>query len=282
MQLHTHQTRRMGFFLVTFPWSAAARTLRGWASRIRVMPRSSWMNLRLEASGDGSTRVRVVGTCAPGDQGREAAAIQRAVGVDGTSVSTFEKSFLDGIAFLGGGTTSSREAFAAGSDVVAAMSRQLSQTLPRIVARRAAHHGSAAVILDPLTGAIRDIRPAASAFPWRRHLADIQWYVGLPNQPTRHQVHAAYDWIKQAHRAIGSASVGGYVNYLEPGRAVRSYYDGNYARLRQIKHRHDPSGFFQSPGTRSASGLGSGGCLTSLWRRCAPPSSRRCAASGQS
>jgi hypothetical protein len=50
-----------------------------------------------------------------------------------------------------------------------------------------------AVILDPLTGAVRDRAPAAGAFPWRRHLADIQWYISVPLHPTRAAVGAAYD-----------------------------------------------------------------------------------------
>ncbi len=242
----THPARRMGFFLVTFPWSAASRVLRGWGRRIKQMPRSSWMNLHLEAGSDGSTRVRVVGVCRAGDEDAEAAAVQQAAGVDGTSVSTFQKAFLDGISFLGGGTTSARQAFAAGSDVVADMTQGLSRALPAVVAARAANHRAAAVILDPLTGAVRDLGVGATAFPWRRHLADIQWYVGLPLHPSAAEVSAAYTWISDAHDAIGSASVGGYVNYLEPHRPVADYYGANLARLRRIKQQHDPGGFFRS------------------------------------
>ncbi len=246
MRFATHRTHRFGFFLVSFPWSAATRVLHGWSRRIRQMPRSVWINLHLEAGSDGSTRVRVVGVCQAGDEVREAAAIEREVGVGATSVSSFQKSFMDGIAFLGGGTTSSRQAFAAGSDVVATISPSVGRALPRIVASRAAARGAAAVILDPLTGAVRDRGPGATAFPWRRHLADIQWYVGLPTRPSPSQVAAAYDWIDRAHRSLGRGSAGGYVNYLEPGRPVASYYGGNFQRLRRIKRRHDPTGFFRS------------------------------------
>ncbi len=245
----THPARRMGFFLVTFPWSAASGVLRGWARRVKQMPRTSWMNLHLEAGSDGSTRIRVVGVCRAGDEDAEAAAVQQTVGVDGTSVSTFQKEFLDGISFLGGGTTSARQAFAAGSDVVADMTQGLSRALPAVVAGRAASHQVAAVILDPLTGAVRDVGVGATAFPWRRHLADIQWYVGLSLHPSPAQVSAAYSWIDDAHDAIGSASVGGYVNYLEPERPVADYYGANLAQLRRIKQQYDPDGFFRTPYT---------------------------------
>ena len=249
MRIATHRTHRFGFFLVSFPVSAAARVLHAWSRRVRTMPRSAWMNLHLEANADGSTSVRVVGVCRAGDETAEALAIEREVGLDPTDESIFQRSFMDGIAFLGGGTTSPRQAFAAGSDVITAMTPALASVLPRVVRARAATHHSASVILDPLTGAVRDHRPGATAFPWRRHLADIQWYVGLPFHPSRGQVSAAYDWIDRAHHAIRGASVGGYVNYLEPGRPLAQYYGPNITRLRHIKHHRDPQGFFHSPFT---------------------------------
>lgn len=242
----THAARPMGIFLLSFPWGQAPAVLRGWARRVRVMPRSVWCNARLEASSDGSTRVRMGGTCAPGDQDAQAAAMQRAIGVDATSVSAFELSFMDGVRFFGGGSTSSRVAFAAGSDVITTMSGDLSQRLVHVIARRAANGGSGVVILDPLTGAVADKTVGATAFPWRRHLADLQWYVGLPLHPTGLQVRAAQDWIGSAHRAIASQSVGAYVNYLEPGRQLEAYYGPHLARLRRIKADVDPNGFFRS------------------------------------
>ena len=99
------------------------------------MPRIAWANLHLEASSDGSTDIRVVGTCHAGDEDSEAAAMESAVGVAPTSVSTFQKTYMDGIEFLGGGTTSSRQTFAAGSDVIASMSLDLAQALVQLVKR---------------------------------------------------------------------------------------------------------------------------------------------------
>ena len=242
-------SRRTGFFLLSFPWSSASAVVRGWARRVREMRRSSWANLHLEAGSDGSASVRVVGTCRAGDADSEAAAMEAAVGVDATSVSTFDKSFLEGVQFLGGGTTSPRQAFVAGSDVVPVMTRALSRTLPGVVAQRAASGHPAAVILDPLTGRVSDVATAATAFPWRSHLCDIQWYVGLPTPPSTAAVRGAYAWIGRAHDAVAAYSDGGYVNYLEPHRLVSGYHGPNAARLRAIKHAVDPSRFFSSPYT---------------------------------
>lgn len=251
MRLATHPTRQTGFFLLSFGWRDAPKVVRGWADRVQRMQRSVWANLHLDAGTDGSTSVRIVGTCTAGDEDRQAAAMEAAVGAQATTVSTFQRSFMDGVEFLGGGHTSARTGFAAGSDVLAAMPRGLSADLPRLVSRRAARGGSVAVILDPLTGAVRDKQVAATAFPWRRQLATIQWYVGLPAQPSRSLLNGTYDWIHRAHRVVAGASVGGYVNYVEPRRRIRSYYGPNYDRLRRVKAEVDPGGFFTSPYTIS-------------------------------
>jgi FAD/FMN-containing dehydrogenase len=115
------------------------------------------------------------------------------------------------------------------------------------VRHRAGSGESVAVILDPLGGAVGDLSPAATAFRWRRALATVQCYIGLPDHPTGSQVKHAYDWIDHSgHPVLHAASVGAYVNYLEPGRAVASYYGKNLARLRRVKAHYDPSGFFHS------------------------------------
>jgi FAD/FMN-containing dehydrogenase len=249
MRFHTQSTYRMGFFILHFPWAQAAKVVRGWSHRVRHMPRSAWANLHLDGSSDGSTDIRVVGTCREGDEDGEATAMENAVGVAPTSVSTFQKAYLQGIEFLGGGTTSSRQTFAAGSDVIASMSSDLATTLVQLVKHRAANGKSVSAILDPLTGKVSDIKPKASAFPWRNHLCDIQWYIGLPNGASNDAVQSAYGWIGNAHKKVRPFSSGGYVNYLEPGRGLGSYYGPNFQRLRKIKAQVDPHDFFHTPYT---------------------------------
>ncbi len=142
LSYRTHAARPIGVFLVSFRWDQAGAVLRGWAARARSMPRSAWCNLHLEAGADGSTGVRIVGACSEGDQDAQVAAMERAVGLEATSVSTFGKAFMDGVRYFAGGTTSSRQAFVAGSDVVARMSRTLSLRCRASwhVGRRAAGH----------------------------------------------------------------------------------------------------------------------------------------------
>lgn len=148
IRYQTQPTGNVGFFLLTFPWSSAPAVIRGWASRLQTMDRSAWANLHLEGSSSGDATVRVVGTCHAGDEDSEAAAMEAATGVGATNVSTFSKAFLDAVSFLGGGTTSARQAFAAGSDVIPAMTPALSRALTTTVERRAASGHSVSAILD--------------------------------------------------------------------------------------------------------------------------------------
>jgi FAD/FMN-containing dehydrogenase len=244
---HTQPTTSLGFFLLTFPWSSAAAVIRGWSSRVTVMPHTTWANLHVEASSSGSTEIRVVGVCLPGHQASEAAAMESAVGVKATESSLFTKSYLDGVQFLGGGTTSPRQGWAAGSDVLPRMTVPASQAIVKVIADRAASGNSGVAILDPLTGAVHAKLPGGTAFPWRRHLCDIQWYLDMPDHPNLQQVHAAYTWIATAHKSVAGLSSGGYVNYLEPRRTVASYYGGNFARLQTLKRLWDPDNVFNGP-----------------------------------
>ncbi|MDX6366776.1 MAG: hypothetical protein QOK30_1852 [Nocardioidaceae bacterium] len=246
MRYATSPARPVGFFRLDFPWSTASTVIRGWAARVRTMDRAAWANLHLNASSQGTTTVEVFGTCSAGEEDSEATAMEAAVGANATDVSTFSKSFLDAVSYLGGGTTSARQAWAAGSDVLPAMPPALATALTGFVADRAAKRSSVAAILDPLTGRVGDVPVEATAFPWRGALCDVQWYIGLPSSPSHGDVQHAYSSIAHAHRAVAAYSQGGYVNYLEPHRAVSSYYGANYARLRSVKASVDPTGFFTS------------------------------------
>lgn len=58
---------------------------------------------------------------------------------------------------------------------------------------------------------------------------------------------AARDWLGRSWAAVHPWGTGGvYPNFPDPELADpgRAYYLGNYDRLRQVKARYDPSGFF--------------------------------------
>ncbi|NNH69418.1 hypothetical protein HLB23_05965 [Nocardia uniformis] len=100
------------------------------------------------------------------------------------------------------------------------------------------------VLIDPLNGAIRDTAPDDTAFPWRRHAASLQWLVESPADPI-----AARRWVTDAHRALDTATAGGYANYAEPETPPERYFADNLHRVRIIGRVVDPD-------RRLRSGLG--------------------------
>jgi FAD/FMN-containing dehydrogenase len=252
MRFRTHAAGSMGVFRVDFPWEYAADVVTGWADYVESAPRSVWCNLLLMVREDDTRTVRILGRCPPGQQRRRAADVEWAVGREASRVRTSRKSFLDAVDHVAGAGYE-RSPWVAGSDVIASMPRSLATTLPDVVEERAVAAGSSMVILDPLTGAVRDRGPAATAFPWRRHLAELQWFAGVPVEATAGDVTAAEQWIGDAHRAVRAFSVGAYVNRIESGRPSGDYYAGNLPRLQRITARRDPDGMFGSARTLSSS-----------------------------
>lgn len=78
---------------------------------------------------------------------------------------------------------------------------------------------------------------AATAFPWRNHVASVQWYVGVGSSSG---YSPALDWVGHAHELLGDRSRGGYLGYVESGRSLREYFAGNYDRVAATRRRYDP------------------------------------------
>jgi hypothetical protein len=89
--------------------------------------------------------------------------------------------------------------------------------------------------MHALDGALADVAPGASAFPWRRQGSVVQWYVETAGSPA-----AATGWLHTAHQAVRQYSVGGYVNYLEANDPPSRYFGTNLGRLSAVRQRYDP------------------------------------------
>ena len=254
----TFPARSAGFFFLHFRGRDAEAVVRGWLARLGSMPRSSWANVHVDAVA-GGLDVRIVGLSLTGDGHPEASRLEAAIARDVTEASFFTRDHLDSVKLLAGCSTRTdqechlepqgdlgRETFVAGSDVIAATATQLDAAVGA-VRRRSRNGGTGSLLLDPMGGRISDIAKGASAFRWREAKGIAQWYVGLPTSPSSSAVDSARGWIRSGHTAMGANSVGGYVNYVEPGRELRSYYGANWARLRQVKAAYDPGNFFHSP-----------------------------------
>ncbi|WP_406053331.1 BBE domain-containing protein [Kribbella sp. NBC_00889] len=88
--------------------------------------------------------------------------------------------------------------------------------------------------------------------------AQLESFVG--SKATVRSITALLGAVKAAARAKTPASAiidplggqaakqpaGGYVNYVETGRAVSTYYGASLARLRTVKKKCDPANFFHT------------------------------------
>ena len=236
----TYPTSNRGVFRASFPVGSAAEVLQGWASWLGAASRDWWANVHLDYSG-GVLHPTVLGVCTAGHELLALTSLQRHIGTRATSTSHFERGYLATVQFFGGGTTSPRTPFTAGTDLVQAMTGTAAAAIVR--GTTAAGRRSVSAIVDPLDGAVHDVAAGSSAFPWRTHQASIQWYAGVSGG----DYSGARSWIAAAHAATRGVSAGGYVNYLEAGVAGSRYFAGNTARLQTVHRKYDPHGLMHQP-----------------------------------
>ncbi len=227
---------------LTFPESAAAQAISGWKQWIDAADHANWGMVNLTAS-DGGLRCSIVVATPAGDGQDAARELTSAVGtppVDKTLRTLNHMDFVD--YFSGGEDATSPRAVVAGSDIVDEMSSAAAESIVAAMSARSPELGSASVVAESLSGAVRDIDPGATAFPWRRQAACLQWYT----EPAPEHVGAANDWLTNAHHAVGDHSVGGYVNYVESGVAAERYFGDNLARLAKVRQKYDPDSLMYS------------------------------------
>lgn len=244
--MRTYAAHNAEFFFLTWSAAQAAAVLRGWQRRLADMPRTSWANVHLDAVG-GTVRPRIVGVAWGASGKAEAQAIIRAVGARPVTASYRTTSHSGAVALLAGSSGAVRQSWVAGSDVIQGpLSAARAKAVVAVVKRRGATGGGGALIVDPLDGAVHDGSTRTSSFPWRNATASLQWYVGLPAGASTATVTSGRALIARGHAALGSSSVGGYVNYLEPNRTLRAYYGKSWSSLVKTNATYDPAGLFSS------------------------------------
>jgi len=239
-QFATIPATKLGFFRLTWPESQAAAVVRGWQKFAQSAPTTVWGNLHIDAKSNGTLSVRVLGVSTTGDATAAAAQLESFVGAKASARTLSVKSHLEAVKYLGGGTTSPRQGFLAGSDVLKGPMDAATITALLGAVKAAARAATpASAILDPLGGQAAKTPAGGSSWPWRSALAVIQWYSSAQNR-------GAQTFIANGHRAVRAFSAGAYVNYVETGRAVSSYYGASAAKLDAAKKKYDPSNFFHT------------------------------------
>lgn len=109
-------------------------------------------------------------------------AIKSAVGVQPSGVEHKTLRRMDLVRYLAGGhTTYPPEGFVAGSDVIGTTNPAAAQAIVAAIGTWPPAAGRASALIDSLGGAVGDMDPEGSAFPWCRQSAVVQWYVNTPS-----------------------------------------------------------------------------------------------------
>lgn len=222
---------------LVFPEAHAAQVISGWHAWLSPSDRASWGMVNITVSSSGMQCSVVLATGA-GTGSAAANDLSAAVGVQPVSESVQTLNHMDFVEYFAGGADATRpRAVVAGSDVIGDMTPAAAESIVAAAAARPQTAGSVTAVVESLSGAVNDVDPGGSAFPWRRQAACIQWYTE-PASPA--SVDVANDWLERAHDAVRAQSVGGYVNYVEAGVPAARYFADNLARLASIRQKYDP------------------------------------------
>jgi FAD/FMN-containing dehydrogenase len=224
---------------MSFPIESAAAVIVGWHSWLSAAARDIWGMVNITA-GDGPGRCTVILATPPGTGRSLADDMLAAAGLAASSSRTRTLDRVDFIHYFEGGDAARvPRAFVAGSDIIGEMTSAAADSIVAAMAAWPQSAGSATAVIESLSGAVGDIDPGGSAFPWRRQAASVQWY-------TEATADAAISWLTAAHHAVASASVGRYINYPEAGDPLARYLGPNLERFTMIRREYDPAGVMRS------------------------------------
>lgn len=225
---------------LTFPAGAAEQTILGWHEWLRTADRAVWGMVNVTV-GAGSSRCTVVLATPAGDGPSRASDLSAAIGVQPAANTNMTLSRMDFVHYFEGGAQATEpRAFVAGSDIIAEMTPAAAEAIVEATADWPQEAGSATAVIESLSGAITDVDPGDTAFPWRRQAACVQWYTEAP------AVNVATGWLARAHSAVQGNSVGGYINYVEPDTTAARYFGGNLSRLAVVRQTYDSNGLMYS------------------------------------
>ncbi|WP_122511482.1 FAD-dependent oxidoreductase [Mycobacterium persicum] len=230
----TFATKDVDVVNLNFPPQSFAQVLVGWQNWLRTADRNSWALADSTTDALG-THCRILATCPAGSGGAVANAITAAAGAQPTGTENHTFNYLDLVRYLAvNNLNPSPLGYVGGSDVFPTVNPAVAAGIAAAVDAFPRDAGRMLAIMHALDGSLASVAPGATAFPWRRHGALVQWYVENAGSPA-----AATSWLNTAHQAVQRYSVGGYVNYLEAGQPPSRYFGPNLARLSAVRQKYD-------------------------------------------
>lgn len=231
----TFPTQDVDAVNLNFAPQAFAQVLVGWQNWLRTADRNSWALADSTTDATG-THCRILATCPAGSGNSVAAAIISAVGVQPTGTENHTFNYLDLVRYLAvNNLNPAPVGYVGGSDVFTTITPAVAQGIAAAVDAFPRNAGRMLAIMHALDGAMATVAPGATAFPWRRQSALVQWYVETAGSPS-----AATSWLSTAHQAVQQYSVGGYVNYIEANQPPARYFGQNLSRLTAVRQKYDP------------------------------------------
>lgn len=231
----TFPTKDVDAVNLNFPPQSFAQVLVGGQNWLRTADPNSWAlaDATVDAMG---VHCRILATCPAGSGNSAAAAITQAVGIQPSGVENHTFNYMDLVNYLAVGNLNPQPlGYVGGSDVFPTVNAAVAQGIAAAVNAFPRNAGRMLAIMHALDGALATVAPAATAFPWRRQSALVQWYVETSGDPA-----AATNWLASAHQAVQQYSVGGYVNYLEANQSPARYFGPNLSRLSAVRQKYDP------------------------------------------
>ncbi|MGV0047985.1 FAD-binding protein [Mycobacterium colombiense] len=230
----TFPTKDVDVVNLNFPPQSFAQVLVGWQNWLRTADRDSWALADATVDPMG-VHCRILATCPAGSGNRAAAAITQAVGLQPSGTENHTFNYMDLVNYLAvGNLNPSPLGYVGGSDVFATVNAGVAQGIASAVNAFPRGAGRMLAIMHAMDGALAAVAPGATAFPWRRQSALVQWYVETGDPA------AATSWLNTAHQAVQQYSVGGYVNYIEANQPPSRYFGPNLPRLSAVRQKYDP------------------------------------------
>jgi FAD/FMN-containing dehydrogenase len=266
----THNLANIVLFFLSWPWSDAARVIRGWQSWIPHAPDALWSNLHLSAATGGAPSVGVGGSYIGSVSGAQAQLnkLYSLVGPGPSSHSVVEHSFLSAMLLEAGcanlpvhacdtppGGHLPRVPFFAKSDIFtkpvsSAGITALTKGIENLRGVRGAAGGAGSIAFDALGGAVNRLAPDATAFVHRNALFLAQYYTSWTSPGSSSGVANQRKWIDSYYGSVHPFASGqAYQNYPDPTLTnwQQAYYGSNYGMLQSVKATYDPHQVFTFP-----------------------------------
>ena len=266
----THEVGALTRFSCSWPWTAAADVVRGWQTWATGVPDELWSKIHLNAAGS-TNGVGMAGVFA-GDQASlrtHLATLDASIGQPSRSLHVTTSPYLETMLVEAScndrpidtchlpsvtptGTLGRRDHVGHSDFFSSPLSSEGIAALISSVESRGADpllaRGAGGISFDALGGAINRVAPTDTAFFHRTSFALAQYSTHWAAHSTQDVIDANIAWLDRLHAAMAPHASGfAYINYIDDRLEgwERAYYGDNLARLRSIKARVDPDGFFR-------------------------------------